>query len=301
MDIEIARGSGFCPGVRRAVRLALQAAERQGRRIVTLGPLVHNPLVVEMLETRGIRAVDAFDGDADVVIVRAHGIPDPQRDALRRRRVEIVDATCPLVRRSQKYAKALRDDGYQVVILGDAEHAEVRAVASCAGDRAVVVESPEALLPGELGPRLGILAQTTQPQDAFLRLVQRAVPMAEEVRVVNTICRSTAARLAEAERLARRVQVMIVVGGRTSHNTQELARACLRAGVETHHVERAEELQDAWFRNIRRVGVAAGASTPDGAIGDVADRIRGLEPPAGRHQAAPGPRAGAGATPFPPD
>jgi len=300
MDIEIAKGSGFCPGVRRAVRLALQAAEQQGRRIVTLGPLVHNPLVVEMLEARGIRAVDGVDGDADVVIVRAHGIAAPLHESLRRRRVEIVDATCPLVRRSQRYAETLRDEGYRVVILGDPAHAEVRAVASYAGDGTVVVESPEAP-PGPLGPKVAILAQTTQPQEAFLRLVQAIVPKAGEVRVVNTICRSTAARLAETERLARRVQVMIVIGGRGSHNTLELARACSRTGIETHHVERAEELQAPWFRNVRRVGVAAGASTPDGAIGDVVGRIKALETPSSQSHAAPGRRAGTGTAFVPPE
>lgn len=300
MDIEIAKGSGFCPGVRRAVRLALQAAEQRGRTIVTLGPLVHNPLVVEMLEARGIRAVDGVDGDADVVVVRAHGIPAPLHESLRRQRVEIVDATCPRVRRSQQYARALRDEGYRVVILGDADHAEVRAVGSYAGDRAVVVESPEAL-PAGIGPKVGLLAQTTQPQEAFLRLVGRAVPTAGEVRVINTICRSTASRLAETERLARRVQVMIVIGGRRSHNTLELARACLRAGVDTHHVERAGELQGPWFWNVRRVGVTAGASTPDGAIGDVVDGIRALETAAGSPRGAPRLRAGAGTTYCPPE
>jgi len=298
MDIEIAKGSGFCPGVRRAVRLALQAAEQQGRRIVTLGPLVHNPLVVEMLEARGIRAVDGVDGDADVVIVRAHGIAAPLHESLRRRRVEIVDATCPLVRRSQRYAETLRDEGYRVVILGDPAHAEVRAVASYAGDGTVVVESPEAP-PGPLGPKVAILAQTTQPQEAFLRLVQRAVPMAEEVRVVNTICRSTAARRAETEKLASRVQVMIVLGGRRSHNTRELARVSRLAGVDTHHIERARELQRQWFRNVGHVGVAAGASTPDEAIEDVVRRIRSFEEPF----VSDGPafsRPGGSGTPSPP-
>jgi (E)-4-hydroxy-3-methyl-but-2-enyl pyrophosphate reductase len=157
MDIEIAKGSGFCFGVRRAVNLAMHAAAGMDGRIVTFGPLVHNPLVVEMLEAKGIRAVEEVSGDADVVIIRAHGIPVPHLESLRRQQVEIIDATCPFVKRSQRYAKALRDEGYQVVILGDREHPEVRAVGSYAGGQAVVVESPDDL-PDTFGPRVGVLA-----------------------------------------------------------------------------------------------------------------------------------------------
>jgi len=298
MDIEIADGSGFCFGVRRAVNLALRAAEDHGRRTVTLGPLVHNPLVVERLEAKGIRAVEEVAGDADVVVLRAHGTPAPQEESLRRRRLEIVDATCPFVKRAQRHARALREEGYQVVILGDRAHPEVASVRSYAGDDAVVVESADDL-PVALGPRVGVLAQTTQPEEAFLRLVRRLAPGAAEVRVVNTVCRSTAARRAETEKLASRVQVMIVLGGRRSHNTRELARVSRLAGVDTHHIERARELQRQWFRNVGHVGVAAGASTPDEAIEDVVRRIRSFEEPF----VSDGPafsRPGGSGTPSPP-
>jgi 4-hydroxy-3-methylbut-2-enyl diphosphate reductase len=278
MDIEIAKGSGFCFGVRRAVTLALQAAEDRGRRTVTLGPLVHNPLVVERLEAKGVRAVEEVSGDADAVIIRAHGIPAPQMESLRRQRVEIIDATCPFVKRAQKHAKALREEGYQVVILGDRDHPEVASVRSYAGDDAVVVESADGL-PDSLGHRVGVMAQTTQPEEAFLQLVQRIVPRAGEVKIVNTVCRSTAARLAETEKLAHRVQLMIILGGRQSHNTRELARISRLAGVDTHHIERDDELQRQWFRNIERVGLAAGASTPDEAIDDAVRRIKSFEKP----------------------
>jgi len=297
MDIEIADGSGFCFGVRRAVNLALRAAEDHGRRTVTLGPLVHNPLVVERLEAKGIRAVEEVAGDADVVVLRAHGTPAPQEESLRRRRLEIVDATCPFVKRAQRHARALREEGYQVVILGDRAHPEVASVRSYAGDDAVVVESADDL-PVALGPRVGVMAQTTQPEEAFLRLVRRLAPGAAEVRVVNTVCRSTAARRAETEKLASRVQVMIVLGGRRSHNTRELARVSRLAGVDTH-IERARELQRQWFRNVGHVGVAAGASTPDEAIEDVVRRIRSFEEPF----VSDGPafsRPGGSGTPSPP-
>ncbi len=298
MDIEIADGSGFCFGVRRAVNLDLRAAEDHGRRTVTLGPLVHNPLVVERLEAKGIRAVEEVAGDADVVVLRAHGTPAPQEESLRRRRLEIVDATCPFVKRAQRHARALREEGYQVVILGDRAHPEVASVRSYAGDDAVVVESADDL-PVALGPRVGVMAQTTQPEEAFLRLVRRLAPGAAEVRVVNTVCRSTAARRAETEKLASRVQVMIVLGGRRSHNTRELARVSRLAGVDTHHIERARELQRQWFRNVGHVGVAAGASTPDEAIEDVVRRIRSFEEPF----VSDGPafsRPGGSGTPSPP-
>lgn len=286
MNIRIAKGSGFCFGVRRAVALATQAAEDRDRRTVTLGPLVHNPLVVERLEARGIRAVEEVAGDAEVVIIRAHGIPVLQLESLRRQRLEIVDATCPFVKRSQRYARALCEEGYQLVILGDRDHPEVASVLSYADDHAVVVESADDL-PESLDPEVGVLAQTTQPEKALLRLVQRIVPKVKVVKIINTICRSTAARLAETERLAHEVGTMIILGGRQSHNTRELARISRLTGVDTHHIERVHELQVQWFRNIETVGIAAGASTPDEVIDDVVRRIRTFEKPSIPHAAAP--------------
>jgi len=273
MNFEIAEGSGFCFGVRRAIRLALHAAAAGERKIATIGPLVHNPIVVEMLEEKGIRPVKEITDEIDVAIISAHGIPESQLKILGERRAEIIDATCPLVKRSQRYAKALKDEGYQVILLGDRKHPEVMSVSSYAGDNHIVVVESVDELPESLGPRVGILTQTTQPEKTFLELVQRVVPSAKVVKVVNTICPSSAARLTKTKTLARSVQVMIVIGGRNSHNTLELVRVSRLTGTDTHHIERVDELQVQWFRNIGKVGISAGASTPNRQIEDVAKRI----------------------------
>jgi 4-hydroxy-3-methylbut-2-enyl diphosphate reductase len=272
MDILIAKGAGFCFGVKRALDITFTMAEKKQRGVYTFGPLIHNPQVIEKLREEGIESIqDLRHEGIRTLIIRTHGIPlDLMEEALRKG-YEIIDATCPFVKKAQHYAKLLSEDGYQVIILGDREHAEVKGLISYAGKDAIVIAGKEEL--PLLKSRVGIVVQTTQPVEGLQRLVGRVIAQSKEMKVHNTICNSTALRLKETEEMAGKVDVMVVVGGKNSANTTQLASLCASLPVITHHIETASELREEWFEGIKRVGITAGASTPDWIIEEVREWI----------------------------
>jgi 4-hydroxy-3-methylbut-2-enyl diphosphate reductase len=275
MEILVAKRAGFCFGVKRAIDITIDMAKEIKEGLYTLGPLIHNPQVIEKLKEEGISPVEFGELEGKTItslIIRTHGISWQLYDAISERGIRIVDATCPFVKNAQHYAKLLKEGGYQVVLLGDQNHPEVKGIMSYAGDDALVVggDSP---LP-RLKPKVGVVVQTTQPIEALKSVLSRIVEQAREVKVYNTICNSTALRLKETEDMARKVDIMIVVGGKNSANTTQLANLCRSMSVRTYHIETDEEIDPSWFRNARKVGVTAGASTPDWIIAKVAKRIQ---------------------------
>ena len=276
--IEVAAGSGVCFGVRRALELA-EKALAQGQPVYGLGPLIHNPQEVARLAEKGFREIASLDEVAGggTLLVRSHGLgPDVIAEATRRG-MRILDATCPLVRRVQTLAVELQQAGYQVVVAGDAAHPEVRAIQGHA-PAARGVSDIEAVRRLALPGRVALISQTTFSPEQFREmaaaLVQREF---QEVRVINTICAATVDRQQAAAELAGRVDVMFVIGGRNSANTNRLAERCAARGVRTHHVEHAGEVTPEHLAGCRRVGVAAGASTPQWIIDAVCRRIRVLQ------------------------
>jgi len=276
--IEVAEGSGVCFGVQRALRLAEEALGR-GESVYCLGPLIHNPQEMERLGKRGFCVIESLDeaGAAGVLLVRSHGLgPDVVQEA-RARGLRIVDATCPLVRRVQTLAVELAEQGYRVVVAGEAAHPEVRAILGHAPGSSVV-GSVEELAALDLGGRVALAAQTTFSPDRFQEMAADMMGRnLLEVRVVNTICAATVERQRAAAELAGRVDVMIVLGGRNSANTNRLAERCRAHGVETYHLEHAGEVRAEHLRGRRRVGIAAGASTPHWIIEAALERIRDLQ------------------------
>ena len=273
MKILIAKGAGFCFGVKRALDIAFTMAKRKQRGVYTFGPLIHNPQVIEKLRQEGIESIqDLLHEGIRALIIRTHGIPLDLMKEASRKGYEIIDATCPFVKKAQHYAKLLSEDGYQVVILGDREHAEVKGLISYAGKDAIVIDGREEL--PLLKSRVGIVVQTTQPVEGLQRLVGRVIAQSKEMKVHNTICNSTALRLKETEEMAQKVDVMVVVGGKNSANTSQLASLCTSLPVTTYHIETAAELREDWFDGIERVGITAGASTPDWIIREVKEWIK---------------------------
>jgi len=251
------------------------AAEPARLPIVTLGPLIHNPQVVERLRGEGVEQVRSVSDVAEgTMVIPSHGIsPELAREA-RERGLRLLDATCPFVARAQDNVRTLAAEGYQVIILGDRGHPEVAGLIGAAGGEAVVIQDESELDEVQLAARVGLVVQTTQAP-ARLRAVAGALAeRVRELRAYNTICAATSQRQESAVSLARRVDVMIVVGGKNSANTNRLRQVCEQVGVETHHVETAAELDPAWFRDKGRVGVTAGASTPDWVIGEVVEALR---------------------------
>jgi len=276
--IEVAEGSGVCFGVQRALRLAEEALGR-GEPVYCLGPLIHNPQEMERLGKQGFRVIESLDEAAPpgILLVRSHGLGPDVVEQGRARGLEIVDATCPLVRRVQKIAVELAEQGYRVIVAGEDAHPEVRAILGHAPS-ASVVGSVEDLAALDLGGRVALVAQTTFSPDRFQEMA--AAMMGRdllEVRVVDTICAATVDRQRAAAQLAERVDVMIVLGGRNSANTNRLAERCRAHGVETYHLEHASEVRPEHLRGRRRVGIAAGASTPHWIIEVALGRIRDLQ------------------------
>jgi small subunit ribosomal protein S1 len=275
--LEIAEGSGVCFGVRRALELA-EKALRDGSPVYCIGPLIHNPQEVARLAGKGFRVIESLEElkENGTLLIRSHGLQPAVVAEARQRGMRIIDATCPLVRRVQTLAVELQDAGYHVVVAGDAAHPEVRAIQGHA-PAARVVGDIEGVRKMELRGRVALLAQTTfSPQD-FRRMAAELVSRdLHEVRVVNTICVATVERQRAATELAGRVDVMFVIGGRNSANTNCLTDLCAARGVPTYHVEHPGEVTAEHVAGRSRVGVAAGASTPQWIIDAVCDRIRDL-------------------------
>ncbi|NTU43206.1 MAG: 4-hydroxy-3-methylbut-2-enyl diphosphate reductase [Nitrospirales bacterium] len=271
MEIITAKRAGFCFGVKRAVDMAFQAG-RERSRVFTLGPIIHNPQVIAQLALEGVIPTDDIDNpEIETLIVRTHGVPKEVSSRLEEKGYEVLDATCPFVKKAQEYAALLKDEGYQVVIIGDRHHPEVEGLMSYAGGDAVVVNNDEPM--PQLKSRVGVVVQTTQPVDVLKRFVSEAVVHVKEIKVFNTICNSTALRLRETRELAERVDLMLVVGGKNSANTTQLAQLCSSLSIPTCHIETAREIRDEWFQTVSRVGITAGASTPDWIIREVEERI----------------------------
>jgi len=275
MNVIVAKRAGFCFGVKRAVDLAFEEAEKKKKGVLTLGPIIHNPQVVDKLNNNGVKSVDHIGQikgyDASTVIIRTHGIPEQDMRGLESMELEVIDATCPFVKKAQQYAKLLRDEGYKVVILGDREHPEVKGIMSYAGDEVVVFKNADEYSP--MKGRVGIIVQTTKQVSVLKELVSVAVEHAIELKVYNTICNSTALRLKETEQLASQVDMMLIVGGKNSANTTRLASFSASLGVPTYHIETSVEVKPEWFKGIETVGITAGASTPDWLIEEVEKRI----------------------------
>jgi (E)-4-hydroxy-3-methyl-but-2-enyl pyrophosphate reductase len=282
MQILRAREMGFCFGVRRAVDMMEEALRERGQ-MVSLGSVVHNPLVVEKLRREGLDVItDVADARDKAVAITAHGVgPDVIR-GLQEAGAEIVDGTCPIVTRSQQWAKKLTEEGYGLVVFGDPDHKEMRGVLGWASGKVMVVPAKEepGQLPADFPSRIGVLSQTTETEQRFStfvkQLLERNMERISELRVINTLCHATTSQQAATMELAAGVDLMIVVGGRESANTRHLADVSRECGVETYHIERAEEIEAEWLRGHERVGITAGASTPDSAVDEVARRLHEL-------------------------
>ena len=276
MKVELADYAGACYGVERALSLTSEAASEHDK-VHTLGPLIHNPQVVSELADRGICEVQRVEQAKEgVLVIRSHGVAPQVIDEARQNKLKVVDATCPYVKKAQKAATELRRQGYNVVIVGEKGHPEVEAIDAHAGSQSLVVQDP-ADLPEELpaGP-VGIVVQTTQNVTHLDDIIEALRKRGVEPLVRNTICFATTQRQESAELLAHKVDAMVVVGGRNSGNTTRLAEICELVCANTHHIERPEELDPAWFSEVQKVGVTAGASTPQEQISAVVNALQQL-------------------------
>lgn len=278
MQLVVAKSAGFCFGVKRAMDLAFEAAKKYRDPLYTLGPLIHNPQAVASLERLGVRMKERIEEiPRGTVIFRSHGVSLGELQKAKKKKLRIIDATCPIVKRAQHFAKFLHRHGYTLLIVGDVQHPEVEAIRSYIGDRVEVIEDIRALQAIEPCEKLGVIAQTTQSFRLFEEIVGAALGKAREVRVFNTICHATTIRQQEAVEIAKKVDCMVVAGGYNSGNTQRLVSICKEAQPSTYHIEEAKELKPRWFLGKRRIGLTAGASTPSWIIKEVEKELRQLK------------------------
>ncbi|HCC33127.1 MAG TPA: bifunctional 4-hydroxy-3-methylbut-2-enyl diphosphate reductase/30S ribosomal protein S1 [Clostridiales bacterium] len=278
MKVVIAQDIGFCLGVRQAVETVERTLNEGPWPVQVLGSLIHNHQVIRSLETRGVRMIrEPGEAESGTLVLPSHGSPPDTGSGMGRLGVKVIDATCPLVARAQAAARRLDEAGYQVVLVGDRGHAEVVAIAAWTGGRAVVVrdESEVPQVPGT-GP-VGIVAQTTQRSEVVEGVARRLGEAGREVKVEDTLCPITRRRQQEAGELAKKVDLVLVVGGRDSANTRRLVEVVRETGVPAHAIETASDLDPRWLDGVDRVGVTAGASTPDWAIEEVLGRMRQIE------------------------
>ncbi len=287
VEIIRAKSAGFCFGVERILDMAEELVAKKNGLVYCLGELIHNPQEVQRIEQLGMKFIRDPEelpqlslGQRGKVLIRAHGVAPKVKEVIQARGYEIADGTCPLVTIPHRFARQLVEDGYRLVIMGHREHPEIQGIlgeVEGRGGRADVVSGPHEIdsLNLKASDRVGLISQTTHPYPKFAELISAVLEKVLEVRAYNTICYATFERQDAIRELAPQVDVVIVVGGRQSSNTNRLVEIASEY-TRCYHVEDASELKVEWFQGARRVGVSAGASTPERAIREVCQRIRTL-------------------------
>ena len=271
MKIELAENYGFCFGVKRAIKIA-----EEHQNSATYGPLIHNSLEIKRLDQNfNVGLVEDFTKfkAGDTAIVRTHGIPKNELEELNKTGVKVVDATCPYVTKPQQICEQMSKEGYDIVIFGDEQHPEIKGVKSYAVNGAHVITSIKELEKVKLGERVALVAQTTRKVEEYLKIASYLIPRHKEVRVFNTICNATFENQEAARNLAKRADVMIVIGGKNSSNTKQLFSIAKEGCPDSYHIENEEELKCSWFAGKELCGITAGASTPDWVIQNVVNKI----------------------------
>jgi len=275
--IEKAKRTGFCFGVRQAINLVEKVARERGG-VETLGAVVHNQQVLQKLGEIGVKTVNNIeDIQGDTVVTSSHGVSPDLEEKIRARHSEIISTTCPNVKRAQTAAAELAESGFFVIVYGDAEHPEVKGILGRAKGKGLATTDEQAVAVLKRLPRkIGILSQTTQVPAHFREFVKKIIDLAltknSEIRVIDTICHDLRERQAAALELARRADLMLVVGGKSSANTKRIAELCAQI-TETHLIETAEDIKSEWLKGKRHIGVTSGASTAEETVEEVMKRL----------------------------
>lgn len=281
MNVKRAKTAGFCFGVKRAVETVYeQAKNSDAAPIYTYGPIIHNEEVVKDLENQGVivlRTEQELEQLTEgTVIIRSHGVAKYIYEKLEKKKIQIVDATCPFVKKIHRIVSRESAAGKQIVIIGNPKHPEVEGIRGWAGEQVFVVETKEDAASLVLDPARAVcvVAQTTFNYNKFQELVEIINKKGYDIIVLNTICNATEERQTQSRALAKEVEAMIVVGGKSSSNTQKLFEICKNECANTYYIQTIDDLDPAVLRTIDNVGITAGASTPNKIIEEVQNNVR---------------------------
>ena len=281
MNIVLAKSAGFCFGVKRAVEMVYKEAEKTGIPIYTFGPIIHNEEVVNDLEKKGVIVVNSLDElkqlPKGTVIIRSHGVEKRIYDEIRQAGFEIVDATCPFVLKIHRLVEQHSKDGEHIIIIGNESHPEVEGIKGWSvKENTTVIGSEEEARNFQLNSskKVCIVSQTTFNYNKFQELVEIIKEKGYDIIVLNTICNATEERQTEAAKIAGEVDAMIVIGGKTSSNTQKLFEICKKECENTYYIQTIKDLDLSCFKSVDNVGITAGASTPNNIIEEVQKNVR---------------------------
>ncbi len=282
MNVKTAKYSGYCFGVKRALKLAEEILKKnQGKKteIFTLGPIIHNSGVTNKLAKKGLISVENLEKiiPGSIFIIRSHGMSPVLVNEIKKKDIKIIDATCPFVKKAQARAEDLSKNGYFVVIVGNRNHPEVMGIKDhvLSKNYAVIKNEADAEKISSK-KKIGVVVQTTQPIEKLCLITSKLLEKAKELVVFNTICNTTKKRQNSTKKLANNVDIMIVVGGKKSANTKHLVEISKKCSAVTYHIENYKEIKPQWFNNVKKVGISGGASTPVEDIIDIKEAIEKL-------------------------
>jgi len=274
MKLELAENYGFCFGVKRAIKIA-----EENKNSSTYGSLIHNTKEIQRLQQDfnvSLKEDISEFKQGDKVVIRTHGIPKNELEFLKKSDIDVIDATCPYVTKPQRICEQMSKEGYDVIIYGDEAHPEIKGVKSYAQNGAYVVTSIDELKHLNLKEKVALVAQTTRKIEDYAQIVSYLIPKYKEVRVFNTICNATFENQDAVRKLAKKVDIMIIIGGRNSSNTKQLFNIAGEYCTDSYHIEDKDGLDPKWFVGKTHCGISAGASTPDWIIQNVVDSIQKL-------------------------
>ena len=275
----MAKTAGFCFGVKRAVDMAFEHENKPGT--YTYGPIIHNEVVIKSLEDKGIKAIDAMDEtDINKLIIRSHGVSPKVYHQGEEKGIEIVDATCPYVKKIHRYVEKYYKNGYGIIIAGNKDHPEIQGINGWANEACLIVKDKEALKEITLdknGQKYLLVAQTTYKKQVVDEILAALKEQGIDVEYINTICNATKERQEEVVEIAKQVDVMLVLGSTKSSNSLKLYELSQKHCSNSYFIGEASELKRELFENCNKVGVTAGASTPDSVIQDVIAFISNID------------------------
>ncbi len=277
MEVIVAQNSGLCYGVKRALRIAKETRNQRSGRVFTLGDLIHNPQVINDLKKQGIASeCDLTNIKEGTVIIRSHGISPEVYTATRKHNLEIIDATCPIVKKIQKLVENLARKENEIIIVGNKEHPEIKGLIGYSQEKGVIIENESQAKDLSQKKKRAVLAQSTQDIYLFKRVITVLIEKTRELSIHNTICQSTQIRQKSTSELASLVDILFIIGGRNSSNTYKLYQISKKILSNTYFIETAKQIAPDILKGAKTVGLSGGASTPPEAIQEAANKIRSL-------------------------